>query len=147
MIRFFRALMLAVVLTLIGCMSAGCTPSTQDRAMVSAVEASNSTAAIISGLQSGALAAYQLEQDLAVAQSYDRGDTKGQAIARVYAIRKSWEPVWIAFEALRIAHQTTATLISTADTTAEQLDSARAVVNTKIAQVRALLADARARVQ
>lgn len=124
----------------------GCSPSTQDRAMVSAVEASNSTAAIITGLQSSALALYQLEQDLSVAQSYDRGDSKAQAIARVYAIRKSWESVWQAFEALRLSHQTMATLISTAGTTAAQLESARAAVALKLSQVQALVADARTRI-
>lgn len=143
MIRFARLLILALALVL---PTSGCSPSTQDKAVQSAVVASNETAAIISGLQSSALALYQLEQELAVAASYNRGDTKAEAIARVYAIRKSWEPVWSAFEALRLAHQTMATLISTADVTAEQLEAARAVVATKLAQVQALLGAARTRI-
>lgn len=123
-----------------------CSPSTQDRAVQSAVVASNETAAVISGLQTSALSLYQLEQELSVAAAYNRGDSKAEAIARVYSIRKSWEPVWSAFEALRLAHQTMATLISTAGTTAAQLDSAKAAVALKLSQVQALLSDARTRI-
>lgn len=140
------AIAMAVIM-LGACMTSGCTPSSIDTTTQRAVVASNNTAAVIDALQTSALVLYRFEQERALSTAVQLDEGKAQAQARVWVVRNQWRPIWDAFDRARVAHETMATLIATMGTTAEQLASAQTKLDELLGQARALLAEARNRVE
>lgn len=124
-----------------------CGPSTTDTVVHDAVVASNTTASIIDSLQTSALVMYRFEQELALNTAIQRGESKAEATARVLVVRNQWAQIWEAFGRARLAHETLASLIATGSASVDAIKGAQDGVETRLTQVRALLGEARARVE
>lgn len=129
--------------------TAGCGTAAQTQALImrDATVSANATATTLEAMQSTALVLYRVEQELAIAVALNAGETKAQATARVAVVRKTWAPVWTAFERARDAYDVLVVVLASASPSAAQIQTAVTEQSLRMATVVAELATARKRVQ
>lgn len=132
-IRYYLRLALATTVLLwsfgavVGTCAAttGCASgTTQALVMRDATVSANATAISLETTQSLLLVFYQAEQEIAITQAQNAGETKDQAKARIAKIRTAWVPVWDACSKARMAYQVLVALLSTVAPSKEAIQGA-----------------------
>lgn len=83
---------------------AGCNPATEQMVVRDATVIANAARLSIETAQTAAVTLYKAQQIAAVQASKKEGLDRAEAVARVEVLRREWEPVWTAFEKVRLGH-------------------------------------------
>ena len=138
-----KILLIAIMLTCLGCGSA----TTQSSVLRDATVSANATATTLETMQSLALVLYRTEQELAIAAAINNSEGLEQAKHRVQLVRDAWKPVWDAFEKARIAYDVLTKILSAVSPTTEAIQAAVTQQSVEMANVTQQLSIARSRVQ
>lgn len=80
--------------------SPGCSNST----LTNAQYAASVTTLTVETAQDGAVVTYRAEQDAVLSQAARDGVPRATAEARIKAVREKWQPLWDAFDGVRVCH-------------------------------------------
>lgn len=78
----------------------GCANST----LTNAQYAASVTTLTVETAQDGAVVTYRAEQETVLAQAVKDGVPRATAEARIQAVRDKWQPLWDAFDGVRVCH-------------------------------------------
>lgn len=99
--KLFHTYFLALIL-LVGALifPPGCSSST----LTNAQYAASVTTLTVETAQDGAVVAYRAEQEAVLSQAVRDGVPRATAEARIQAVREKWQPLWDAFDGVRVCH-------------------------------------------